>query len=152
MDRGHFLSISCHGDQTVSWFVLEQFEKSLKLFKSRVWTVSLQRLQKFEVPRASVAPPREPTVPTSGPDPFRPAFPVPSTTRKPGWRNTAPPPTWQVQSDSEGPVANDSYTTDWRKCMEELLVNDMVYQHRVEQANERVNHYLAEELEIAANR
>ena len=26
--------------------------------------------------------------------------------------------------------------------MEELLVNDMVYQHRVEQANERANHYL----------
>ena len=25
----------------------------------------------------------------------------------------------------------------------------MVYQHRLEQANERVNHYLAEELEIA---
>ena len=33
--------------------------------------------------------------------------------------------------------------------MEELLGNDMVYQHRLEQANERVNHYLAEELEIA---
>ena len=33
--------------------------------------------------------------------------------------------------------------------MEELLGNDMVYQHRLEQANERVDHYLAEELEIA---
>ena len=33
--------------------------------------------------------------------------------------------------------------------MEELLGNDMVYQHRLEQANESVNHYLAEELEIA---
>ena len=33
--------------------------------------------------------------------------------------------------------------------MEELLGNDMVYQHRLEQANERVNNYLAEELEIA---
>ena len=33
--------------------------------------------------------------------------------------------------------------------MEELLGNDMVYQLVVEQANELVNHCLAEELEIA---
>ena len=33
--------------------------------------------------------------------------------------------------------------------MEEVLGNDIVYQHRLEQANERVNHYLAEELETA---
>ena len=41
------------------------------------------------------------------------------------------------------------HTTDCRKRMEELLGNDMEYQHRLEQANERINHYLAEELEIA---
>ena len=32
----------------------------------------VQRMEKFEIPRACVAPPTEPAVPTSGPDPFRP--------------------------------------------------------------------------------
>ena len=34
------------------------------------------------------------------------------------------------------------HTTDCRKRKEELLGNDMVYRHRVQQANEIVKHYL----------
>ena len=35
-------------------------------------TQGVQRKEKFEIPRTCVAPPTEPAMPTSGPDPFRP--------------------------------------------------------------------------------
>ena len=105
----------------------------------------VQRKEKFEVPRACVAPPTEPAVPTSGPDPFRPVLRAVYITK--------------AVLEKHGYTANcgkctaiqrgQSQTTDCRKRMEELLGNDMVYQHRLEQANARANHYLAEELEIA---
>ena len=130
-----------------SWFVLVQFEKSVEQFKSLIWTVSLanhhapqgvQRLEKFEVSRACVAPPTQPAVPTSGHDPFRPVhravYITKATLDKHG--NTANCGKCRaIQKDQAQTTVG--HTTDCRKRTEELLGNDMVHQRRVEQANER---------------
>ena len=109
----------------------------------------VQRIEKFEVPRACVAPPTEPAVPTSGPDPLRPVpravYITKAMLEKHGYTANCGKCRAIQRGQSQTTVG---HTTECRKRMEELLGNDMVYQHRLEQANERVNHYLAEELEI----
>ena len=98
-----------------------------------------QGVQRFEVPRACVAPPTEPAVPTSGPDPLRPVPRAVYTANRGKCR--------AIQGSQSQTTLG--HTTDCRKRMEELLSNDMVHQHRLEQAHERANHFLAEELETA---
>ena len=68
----------------------------------------VQRKEKFEVPRACVAPPTEPAVPTSGPDPVRPVLRAVYITKamleKHGYTANC--------SNPEEPVANDSWPYD----------------------------------------
>ena len=87
----------------------------------------VQRREKFEVPRACVAPPTEPAVPTSGPDPFRPVRSCRLHHEKPCWRNTATPPTVASAEQSRGVSRKRQLATrtDCRKRMEELLGHDM---------------------------
>ena len=97
-----------------------------------------------------MAPPTEPAVPTSGPDPFRPVpravYITKAMLEKHGYTANCGKCRAIQWGQSQ---TTDGHTIDCRKRMVEMLGNDMVYQHRLEQADERVNHYLAEELEIA---
>ena len=110
----------------------------------------VQRKEKFEIPRTCVAPPTEPAMPTSGPDPFRPVpravYITKAMLEKHGYAANCGKCRAIQRCQSQTTIG---HTTDCRKRMEELLGNDMEYQHRLEQANERINHYLAKELEIA---
>ena len=67
----------------------------------------VQRIEKFEVPRACVAPPTEPAVPTSGPDP---SYRLQHESHVGETRLHRQ--LWRVQSNPEGSVANDNWPYD----------------------------------------
>ena len=113
------VSILCRGDQMVSCFVLVRFEESLEQFKSRIWTVSSANsthtrsstLEKFELLRACVAPPtasranqRSRSIQTGPPC---------GQHHESHVGETRPPrQLWQVQSSSQGQLANDTWPYD----------------------------------------
>ena len=108
----------------VSWFALVQFEKPLENFKSRIWTVSL----------ANPTPHKE----TGGPDPFRRVPRVVYITKATSEKHCCTVKCGKCRAIQRAQSQTTvGHTTDCRKPTEELLGNDMVFQHRLEQANKR---------------
>ena len=119
----------------VSWFVLVLSEKLTRTVQmsdldSIVGQLhapqGVQRIEKFEVPRAYVAPPTEPAVPTSGPDPFRPAPRAVHITKAMLEKHGHTAYCAKCRAIQRGQSQTTiGHTIDCRNRMEELLGNDM---------------------------
>ena len=141
----------------VSWCVLVQ-DRHIGQFTSRIWTVSLPNPthrnesndHRFEVPRAAAAPPTEPAQAPRGPDRSRLVLRAVYITNvmleKHGHTGGCSKCRAIQRRQSQTTLG---HTSERRKRMEKLRTNDIEYQYRLEQASERLNHYLAEELEIS---
>ena len=95
-----------------------------------------------------MAPPTEPVLPNSCPDPFTPVpravYVTKSMLEKHGFTVNCGKCKAIQRNLSQTTLG---YTSDCRKHMEKLLGNDMEHLHRLEPANDRANRHLAEELE-----
>ena len=91
----------------------------------------VQRFEKNEVPPACVAPPTERAVPTSGPDPLRLVLRAVYITNAMLEKHDYTTNCGKSRAIQRGQSQTTiGHTTVCRKCMEELLGNDMEYQHR----------------------